>query len=155
MKKIFSKNIVSIIACFLVLTLFSCYSEDDLRQKYDQGYSDGNKSGYNKGYAEGMNKGQTDGYKKGHSNGYNEGNDAGRKLGFNTAKNEYKKQINDLQTRIAAMERNHRTELTASHNRGFQEGEISMEKKILAIVDLKAQEAVKKNKKNGVLFFVK
>ena len=117
------------------IMLFSCYSKEDLRQRYNQGYSDGNKAGYNKGLADGMSKGRTEGY--------------------NAAKNESQKQINELQNRIDAMERNHKTELTVSYNKGFQEGENSMEKKILAIVDVRAQEAIRRNKKNEPLFRVR
>jgi flagellar biosynthesis/type III secretory pathway protein FliH len=151
MKKTFLKIVFGIIGLSFVLTLFSCYTKDELIRRYDQGYSDGNKAGYSKGYKEGTDKG--------HKDGYNEGNEAGRKLGYNngynTAKNEYQKQVNELQNRIASMEINHRTELTASYNRGFQAGEASMEAKILAQVDLNTQQLIRRNRRNEPLFRVK
>ena len=117
-----------------IITLYSCYSENDLQQKYNRGYSDGRA--------------------------------AGRSEGHNTSKAEYEKQINDLQNRIATMERdhrnaittmqdNHRRDLTIEYDSGFKAGEASMEAKILAIADVRAQEAIRRNRRNEPLFRIR
>jgi len=112
MKNKITNTIFFLMTGMFIFTFFSCYSEDDLRRRYNQGYSEGNRAGHNKGYTE----------------------------GYNEAKKEYQKQISELQNdkvimernqqnRIATIERNHRAELTVSYNRGFQAGEIAMEEK--------------------------
>jgi flagellar biosynthesis/type III secretory pathway protein FliH len=142
---------VFVITGMLFLSFLSCDSEEKLRERYNHGYSNGNKSGYDRGFAEG----KTEGQKIGHNEGYESGRRTGHNNGYNVAKNEYQTQINQLENRIAEMEKNHKTELTASYNRGFQAGEVSMENKILAIVDLRAQQAIKRNRKNEPLFTIR
>ena len=134
-----------IIALMITLFLVSCYSENDLRQRYNKGFADGRSRGY------------TDGY--------------------NTAKTEYEKQINELQNRLAAMERSHRnsitaiennnrnrintmeidhrTALTAEYNRGFQAGADSMMERILTQVDLDTQQRIRRNRRNEALFTIR
>ena len=139
---------VIIITGVFLFNLLSCDSKEKLHQSYNQGYFNGNKAGYDKGVAEG----KKEGHKTGHDEGYESGRKTGYNNGYNAAKNEYQERIDELQNKITAMENIHKTELTASYNRGFQAGEISMENKIIALVDLSTQQKIRRNRRNEALF---
>lgn len=140
---IFFSIAISIIGLILLFSIFSCDSDEE----YNRGYSAGNRAGYNKGFEEGK--------KEGHRIGHNEGNESGKRTGYNNgynvAKNEYQKQINDLQNRITAMENNHKTQLTESHNRGFLAGQDFMENLYNELLDKDFNEKMKRGKRNSVL----
>jgi flagellar biosynthesis/type III secretory pathway protein FliH len=139
---------VSVIIGLFFFSFLSCNSEENLREKYNRGYSDGNKAGYGRGFDAGKTEGHNEGFESGKRTGYNNG--------YNSAKNEYQNRIAVMEgshrTQVTTMENNHKTELTASYNRGFQAGEVSMENKILALVDLNTQQKIRRNRRNEPLF---
>ena len=144
-----------LIFCFIAGMFFfsSCYSERDLKQRYDKGYSEGR------------------------ANGYSDGRNSGYSDGYYTAKTEYEKQISELRSKINTMEKNHsnsittmeinhknsittmqnnhRRELTSEYNRGFQKGEDSMMNKILTRIDFDTQQKIVRNRRNEPLFSIK
>jgi len=69
--------------------------------------------------------------------GSKEDNDSGNgySSGYNTAKAEYQKQIDELENRISVMETEHKKQLADSYDKGFREGKESVEKKILGMLD--------------------
>ena len=137
----------------LIITLNSCYSENDLKQRYNRGYSEGRAVGRSEGYntakaeyEKRMNDLQTrvTTMERNHRN----------KIA--AMEGEHRNSLTALErnhrSAITTMQDNHRRDLTIEYNRGFQAGEASMETKILAIVDVRAQEAIRRNRRNEPLF---
>jgi flagellar biosynthesis/type III secretory pathway protein FliH len=150
------KKTILLIVCFFITGVFLgiCFSNN---RKYNEGYSAGNNAGYSRGQTQGHNKGRTAGYNQARDEFQKQIDELQRRI--TTIERNHRNKITAIETehrsRIAAMEAKHRSEITNSYNKGFNAGTVAMEEKILTQIEIGSQQRIGNNRRNEPMFGIK